>query len=115
MKKQLTEKSYNGWSNYETWLVSLWIDNEKGSQEYWQEQAQAALNYAEPDSTFTKAERAAFELQDQLRAGHEEIAEQSGVPAGGFAADLFNSAMLEVNWHEIATSLLEDCEEEEGA
>ena len=25
--------SYNGWSNYETWLVNLWIDNEPGTSE----------------------------------------------------------------------------------
>ena len=25
---------YNGWTNYETWLVNLWMDNEQGSQEF---------------------------------------------------------------------------------
>ena len=25
------EKTYNGWTNYETWAVGLWIDNEQGS------------------------------------------------------------------------------------
>jgi hypothetical protein len=26
----LTDTSYNGWTNYETWNVALWIDNGKG-------------------------------------------------------------------------------------
>jgi len=26
----LTHKSYNGWSNYETWNVALWIQNDEG-------------------------------------------------------------------------------------
>ena len=26
----MTEKTYNGWTNYETWNVALWIDNDYG-------------------------------------------------------------------------------------
>ena len=26
--------SYNGWTNYETWNVALWIDNDETSYEY---------------------------------------------------------------------------------
>jgi|TARA_A100001388_G_scaffold48744_1_gene32441 hypothetical protein len=26
----LTHKNYNGWTNYETWNVSLWIGNDEG-------------------------------------------------------------------------------------
>ncbi len=29
------EKGYNGWSNYETWNVKLWMDNDEGSYNYW--------------------------------------------------------------------------------
>ena len=36
-----TEKGYQGWTNYETWAVNLWLGNEQGSHEYWQEQARA--------------------------------------------------------------------------
>jgi hypothetical protein len=25
----MSDKPYNGWSNYETWAVKLWIDNER--------------------------------------------------------------------------------------
>jgi hypothetical protein len=27
------EQGYNGWSNYETWNVALWIDNDEGLNE----------------------------------------------------------------------------------
>jgi len=30
---QLTDQSYNGWSNYETWNVALWLQNDEGLYE----------------------------------------------------------------------------------
>jgi hypothetical protein len=109
----MTHKEYNGWTNYETWLVKLWIDNDEGSQSYWIERAQEIYKDAEVDGTFTKMEQAALTLDDELKEQHEEIIEQTGIPQNGFIADLLNAAMSEVNWHEIATSLLEDNVEEE--
>lgn len=29
-----TDNSYNGWANYETWNVSLWIDNDEGIHDF---------------------------------------------------------------------------------
>ena len=109
----MNTKNYNGWTNYETWLVKLWIDNDEGSQNYWQESARAMHNAALPDETFTQSERAALDLMNDLKSEHEQIAEQAGVPNTGFVADLFNAAMSEVNWHEIAASLIENNVEEE--
>jgi hypothetical protein len=33
----LTDQTYNGWTNYETWNVVLWIENDESIQEYIQE------------------------------------------------------------------------------
>ena len=33
----LTDTTYNGWENYETWNVALWINNEEGLYELAQE------------------------------------------------------------------------------
>ena len=30
----LTDTTYNGWTNYETWNVALWINNEEGLYEF---------------------------------------------------------------------------------
>jgi hypothetical protein len=29
-QRNLTDTEYNGWTNYETWNVSLWIQNDPG-------------------------------------------------------------------------------------
>lgn len=53
---------------------------------------------AEPAGVFTKAERAALDLMDELKDQHEEAMPE----VQGVFADLLNAAMSEVNWHEIA-------------
>ena len=30
----LTDRRYNGWANYETWNVVLWIENDRSIQDY---------------------------------------------------------------------------------
>jgi hypothetical protein len=109
----MNTKTYNGWTNYETWLVKLWIDNDEGMRTYWHDRSRAIYEAALPDKTFSQSERAALDLMDDLKNEHEAIAEEVGVPTTGFVADLFNAAMSEVNWHEIAASLIEDNVEEE--
>lgn len=97
-------KTYNGWTNYETWAVKLWMDNEEPSYRYWQSETVAAWDRNEGDEHFTHAERTAFDLADVLKSEHEDALPE----LSGFAADLLNAAFGEVNWDEIATSLVSD-------
>jgi hypothetical protein len=43
----LTDTTYNGWTNYETWNVALWINNEEGLYEFAREcgDYQTFVNY----------------------------------------------------------------------
>jgi hypothetical protein len=104
----MTKKEYNGWTNYETWLVNLWMDNEQGSQSYWAETAQEFYNEALSDRTFTRDERATIDLSDRLKDEFEEAQPE----VTGLWADMINAAMSEVDWYEIAEHLISDVDKE---
>jgi hypothetical protein len=80
------QTEYNGWSNYETWLVSLWLDNDRLTYN-----ALEAIK-AEDLSVHSKAE----ELEELVR----ELYEFEPV---GIVADFVNAAFGRVNWVEIVT------------
>lgn len=105
----MTTERYQGWENYETWAVKLWMDNEEGTYLYWRETAQTAWDLATADLPFTRDERAALDLADDLKEWHEEQLPE----VAGFVGDLLQAAFSEVNWMEIAKSLLEDVDKEE--
>lgn len=119
-----TDKTYNGWTNYETWAVALWLDNEQGTQEHWRERAAYWLENAEPlkllpaDSDTNKQEnRAAYELSKELKDQHEEQSQEmleSYSLGSSLWADLLGAALSEVNWREIAEHFV-DGELEEQA
>ena len=107
------EKGYQGWTNYETWNVKLWIDNDQSSYNYWQDRAKEALKEAKPSQYFTKEQEAVNMLREALKeaieAQAEDMLENSNNQASCMA-DLLHSAVSEVNFQEIAKSLIEDME-----
>lgn len=109
----MTKNEYNGWYNYETWVVNLWLDNEEGSQQYWSEQADEVLQSVRRSNWTSEdiKEAAISRLEDVLKEQHEEALPE----LTGFAADLLNAAMSEVNWREIAQHLVEAAMESEAA
>ena len=110
----MTHKDYNGWTNYETWNVKLWMDNDESTYHYWQEQTdelwkRARENQAWPGST--RKESAAAQLADTLKSECEENQPE----VSGMYADLLGAALSEVNWLEIAENMLEEYQVEAEA
>lgn len=108
----MTKREYNGWYNYETWLVKLWMDNDQGSQDFWQEQSEMAWrdSAADPVYSMSHQDKARILLAKLLQDNHEEAVYDS-IPENmhaSFIMDLLNGALSEVNWDEIADSLLTD-------
>lgn len=95
--KRLEEESkYNGWANYETWLVDLHLNNDQGTQE-------AVKELLAQDYEYPTIDRI-----DALKEFVEEIANpyqnpdlESIINPNLFAQDLINATLASVNWQEI--------------
>jgi hypothetical protein len=108
-------KKYNGWANYETWCVHLWLTNEEGSYRYWREEAirhreeaPSCANVSEGIWSVDLSERAG--LADQLKS---ELEEASPIEEASLFSDLLNAALSEVDWHEVAEAFLEELDPED--
>ena len=103
MEKSHEERGYNGWTNYETWAVSLWLDNEQSSYLYWREQT-ARHRQEAPNASgvrreiVTEEEAARCSLANQLK---EEVMDASPLSEASLYADLLGAALSEVDWMEI--------------
>jgi len=96
----MSENGYNGWTNYETWCVKVWMDNDEGTHNYWLERAGEIAESDEDNKRITLAD----ELKDSYAEDMPEL-------SASVWSDLLSSAMQSVDWREIAVSLLEDqCE-----
>lgn len=79
------------WTNYETWVTALWLNNEEGSY---------------------------HEIRRIARHGNtaqalEALVTESAPNVQGLYSDLLTHALGRVNWDEIARSLEEELQEEE--
>ena len=107
----MSNDTYNGHANYETWLASLWMDNDEGSQSYWHDEAEAALISAKPSDYLTSDEMAVIDLSKILDEWLDTMAEEAGGNTG-LLCDLLTGAIGRIDTHEIAKSLIESVTEE---
>ena len=92
------DKKYNGWANYETWNAALWIDND-GYGEELRERAEEILSDNDGDKE---------EAHDELHGMIESYIEEFAPEVKGMYADLLNSALREIDYHEIADHYVKD-------
>lgn len=86
----MENQKHNGWNNYETWLTALWIDNE------WLVE-QVKEEHQDQDE---RENCLAVSLKDWIEE-QNPLAESASL-----FADLINSALSKVDWHEIAENFL---------
>jgi hypothetical protein len=92
------EKGYNGWKNYETWDVALWIGNDSETDLLAQDMARDAGSVGE--------------LAESLKQWQQEEMPDLGASVW---SDLLSAALSEVDWYEIAEHYFDEVHEEAEA
>lgn len=101
---------YNGWTNYETWLVSLHIDNDQYEQERWAERAEELLKGQDHTDDDVLGD-VAYDLSKEIKESHEESYTEAMEKLGGVHLDMIRAAYSEVNWLEVARSIVDSAVE----
>ena len=113
----MSDDTYNGWKNYPTWNVNLWLSNDEGLYNETLERTRQVLDDEHPTSPYwTVEESRRFAVADMLKdwiAG-TEIEDGGFVPDLGASmqADLFGYVLQLVDWHEIADAWIESVGEQ---
>ena len=91
--------SYNGWKNYETWLVALYFNRVD-----WQNFVETELLEVEEDEEITEAKRVEI-LAEHLKDSIEEEAAMAGL--SDFLYILLTNAISEIDFTELASVFLD--------
>lgn len=98
----MTDKTYNGWTNYATWRVNLEIFSGHPLSDFPFDQGASD----EPELIDP------YELSLALKDYVENYIYGAGGGNGNIAVDYALAFISDVNWYEIATHMIEDAVEE---
>ncbi len=100
------DTTYNGWTNYETWAVKLWLDNDEGTYDLMRQITREAM--AEPNEWDWEQsdDHALRVIEERVKDHLDEYNPLNDQPS--VYSDLLNAAMSEVNWREIARAMIDD-------
>jgi len=107
-------KEYNGWANWETWNVGLWIGEVDGLPDMIFEQAKKEVEEQFNDDEFDKwtATRSLAKYLEELC--HEVFDTEDSTPAQGPLADAIGMYYAQVQWHDIAENYIDEAVQELG-
>lgn len=89
----MSDKTYNGWTNYATWRVHLEIFDGFVPYDYFRD----ANDEFDPS-----------ELADNLKEYADEVIFECASISSGFAQDFARAFLSDVNWYEIAKHMISE-------
>ena len=92
----MTDTTYNGWTNYETWLAGLWLNEADFAGELESERNLTLCDVAE-----------------QIESMIEIMTEETREASNGLGADLLSAAVSAINVNELARAYYSDLETED--
>src|SRR5689334_4441180 len=111
-----TDNKYNGYTNYQTWLVALWIDNDEYlCNDLMPEMALEAYKEASDSNSNGRNKDATYILAKRLESWCDDELEAMNMPSAGMFTDLLNSAIGLVDWEDIAENHIEAISTEDKA
>ena len=92
-------KKYNGWANYETWAVNLWLSNDQGSYLTVRELCQ------EEEEEYEGSQKLKEYVEEETENLIEKFTENT---FGGIISDIFHANLSLVDWAEIWKAFREE-------
>jgi hypothetical protein len=88
----MSDEKYNGWKNYETWSIALFIDDDQGLQEEFYEQVKE----------YKKGKLELYEINDWMK---DWVYDWMGVEdLNAYQQQMINASLEEVDYREIIIS-----------
>ena len=94
-----TPETYNGWKNYPTWAVNLWLSNDQGLYEVIRENIETIRATGDPETR--RVDTADYIKETTIEMVLPDL-------GGSLTADLLGYSVAMVDWFEIADAWLSE-------
>jgi hypothetical protein len=110
----MSDETYNGWSNYETWAVGMWLDGNytgQGTYDAATEIVRANLGGTHERYDVKTALQDWFESENDIGEIPARFRCEIRISRTGIHSDLLGAALSSVDWYELADAWIENARE----
>jgi hypothetical protein len=109
----MQDTGYNGWTNYPTWCVNLWLSNDEGLyREALERTSETVANPPRVSEYWNDEQTARYNVADTLKDWVCDGLVPDEYDGASFVSDLLGYALDQVNWDEIADAWIEQVQEQ---